>query len=300
MSFAIYEAWCRKAAIRYTNNMYLIAKKRRTPIYLTDEVFEHYKRTRAIDEAFKKKSEQMSTNRRSEVGGPGTGISLHSIGSISARQDGDTLEKKHKRRPTRQEMFRHLHTYGHDGHTFVDQGSAKIDAELTRRVEELSTESPDTPIDVDVVYSEVLPEVKDRIYGIGSQGYHRHISSSIEASSSRGPAYGPHELEELQRDHKRRHVPPTPRPPPSPATARSGPQRDDIRDGVYVVDTQHLTNDRSPSDPHSSSQSTHLDDHHLGHWTDPRRELPEGRQQLLDDREEFMSQLLLPPRPPPL
>ncbi|KAK9157623.1 hypothetical protein Scep_004197 [Stephania cephalantha] len=91
MSFAIYEAWCQKAAIRYTGNIYRIAKKRITPIYLTMEVFVHYKRMRATDEAFKKKSEQKSTNRKSEVGGSGTGISLHSAGSISARQHGDML-----------------------------------------------------------------------------------------------------------------------------------------------------------------------------------------------------------------
>ncbi|KAK9166385.1 hypothetical protein Scep_001576 [Stephania cephalantha] len=202
MSFAIYDAWCRKVAIRYTGNIYLIEKKRISPIYLTDEVFEHYKRKRATDEAFKKKPEQMSTNRKSEVEGSGTGISLHSAGSISARQHGDTLEKKLKRRPTRKEMFRHLHTHGHDGQTFVDQRSAKIDAELTRRLEEMSTQSPYTSIDEDAVYLEVVPQVKGRVYGLGSQGYHHSISSR-EASSSRGPAYGPHDLEELQRDHQR-------------------------------------------------------------------------------------------------
>ncbi|KAK9167003.1 hypothetical protein Scep_002194 [Stephania cephalantha] len=267
-----------------------------------DEVFEHYKRKRATDEAFKKKSEQMSTNRKFEVGGSGTSISLHSAGSISARQHGDTLEKKLKRRPTRKEMFRHLHTHGHDGQTFVDQRSAKIDAELTWRLEEMSTQSPDTSIDEDVVYLEVVPEVKGRVYGLGSQGYHRSISSG-EASSSRGPAYGPHELQELQRDHWRLqetllkermerqeqmqrdkmerqeenremqdrlarmeallmqhlgirpHVPPTPRPPLSPVTERSGPQSDD--------QPGHLTTDITPS------QSAHLDDHLPGHWTDP-------------------------------
>ncbi|KAK9169107.1 hypothetical protein Syun_001247 [Stephania yunnanensis] len=152
MSFAIYDAWCRRVAIRYTGNIYLIAKKRIAPIYLTKEVFEHYKRMRATDEAFKKKSEQMSSKRKSEVGGSGTGISLHSAGSISAKQHGDTL-------------------------------------------------TPVTSIDEDVVYLEVVPEVKGRVYGLGSQGYHR-IISSMGASSSRGPAYGLHELEELQRDHQ--------------------------------------------------------------------------------------------------
>ncbi|KAK9092769.1 hypothetical protein Syun_027680 [Stephania yunnanensis] len=273
MSFVIYDAWCRRASIRYMGNIYLIAKKRIAPIYLTKEVFEHYKRMRATDEAFKKKSERMSSNRKSEVGGSGTGISLHSAGSISARQHGDMLEKKLQRRPTWKEMFRHLHTHGHDGQSFVDQRSAKID-------------TPDTSIDEDDVYLEVVPEVKGRVYGLGSQGYHRSISLG-GASSSRGPVYGLHELEELQRDHQRLqetllkermerqeqmqrdkmeyqeetremqdrlarmeallmqhlgirpHVPPTPGTPPSPGTKRSGPQSDDH--------PGHLTTEITPS-----------------------------------------------------
>ncbi|KAK9114422.1 hypothetical protein Syun_021219 [Stephania yunnanensis] len=202
MSFVICDAWCRKAAIWYTTNIYLIVKKRISPIYLTEEVFEHYKRMRATDEAFNKKSEQMNTNRKSKVGGSGIGISLHNTGSISTRQYGDTLEKKLKHRPTRKKMFRHLYTHGRDDKTFVDQRSTKIDAELTRRLEEMSTQTPDTSIDEDVVYFEMVPEVRGRVYGLGSQGYHRSISLG-EASSSRGPAYIPHELEELQRDHQR-------------------------------------------------------------------------------------------------
>ncbi|KAK9107416.1 hypothetical protein Syun_023427 [Stephania yunnanensis] len=182
MSFAIYDAWCRRAAIRYTGNIYLIVKKRISLIYLTEEVFEHYERMQATDEAFKKDSKQMSSNRKSEVGGPSTGILLHNIGNISARQHGDTLEKKLQRRPTWKEMFRHLHTHGHDGQSFVDQRSAKIDAELTRRLEEMSTQNPDTSIDEDVVYLEVVPEVKGRVYGLGSQGYHRSISSGGASS----------------------------------------------------------------------------------------------------------------------
>ncbi|KAK9133112.1 hypothetical protein Scep_012640 [Stephania cephalantha] len=99
-------------------------------------------------------------------------------------------------------MFQHLHTYGHDGQTFIDQRSVKIDAELTQRLEEMSTQSPDTSIDEDAIYFKVVPEVKGRVYGLRSQGYH-HIISSGETSSSRGPSHGPHELEELQRDHQR-------------------------------------------------------------------------------------------------
>ncbi|KAK9119232.1 hypothetical protein Scep_017325 [Stephania cephalantha] len=144
----------------------------------------------------------MSTNRKSRWEGGHFGISLHSAGSISARQHGDTLEKKLQHCPICKEMFRHLHTHGHDGQTFIDQRFAKIDAELTRRLEEMSTQTPDTSIDEDAVYLEVVLEVKGRVYGLGSQGYHRSISLG-ETSSSRGPAFRTHELEELQQDHQR-------------------------------------------------------------------------------------------------
>ncbi|KAK9107603.1 hypothetical protein Syun_023614 [Stephania yunnanensis] len=157
---------------------------------------------RATDEAFKNKSEEMSSNGKSEVGGSGTGISLHSAISISARQHGVTLAKKLQRCPRRKEMLRRLHTHGHDGQSFVDQRFAKIDAELTQRLEEMSTQTPNTLINEDVVYLEVVLEVKGRVYGLGSEGYHRSISL-WGASASRGPAYGSHELEELQRDHQR-------------------------------------------------------------------------------------------------
>ncbi|KAK9098235.1 hypothetical protein Syun_025280 [Stephania yunnanensis] len=180
----------RKAAIRYTGNIYLIAKKRITPIYLTEEVFEHYKRMRATDEAFKKKSEQMSTNRKSKVGRPGTGISLHSAGSIFVRQSGDMLDRL-----------------------------ARMEALLMQHL------------------------------GI------------------------------------RPHVPPTSRAPLLLVTEYSGPQSDD--------QPGHLTTDIA------LSQSAHLDDHQPRHWTDPHRRMPEDRHHLLDDHNEFMSQLMPPPRPPP-
>ncbi|KAK9142500.1 hypothetical protein Syun_011900 [Stephania yunnanensis] len=327
MSFAIYDAWCRKAAIRYTGNIYLIAKKRIAPIYLTEEVFDHYKRMRAIYEAFKKKSEQMSSNRKFEVGGPGTGISLHSAGSISIRQHGDMLDKKLQRRPIRKEMFRHLHTHGHDGQSFVDKRSAKINSELTQRLEEMSTQTPDTTIDEDVVYLEVVPEVKGRVYGLGSQGYHRR------ASSSRGPAYGPHELEELQRDHQRlketllkermerqeqmqrdkmerqeetremhdrlahmeallmQHLGIRPH---MPSTPRTPPSSVTERSGPQSDNNPgHLTTKIAPS------QSAHPHGHRPGHWTSPHRRMSEDQRHLLDNHDEFMEHLMPPPRPPP-
>ncbi|KAK9089157.1 hypothetical protein Scep_028239 [Stephania cephalantha] len=173
----------------------------------------------------------------------------------------------------------------------------------------MSTQTPDTSIDEDAVYLE---------------GKQAHLEDR---------AYGPHELEKLQRDHQRLqetllkermerqeqmqrdkmkrqeenremqdrlarmeallmqhlgirpHVPPTPRTPPSPVTERSRPHSDDQRG--------HLTTDIAPS------QFAHPDDHQPGHWTDPHISLPEDQRHLLDDHDEFMSQLTPPPRPPP-
>ncbi|KAK9160395.1 hypothetical protein Syun_006736 [Stephania yunnanensis] len=85
----------------------------------------------------------------------------------------------------------------------------------------------------------------------------------------------------------RPHVPPTPRPPLSLATKRSGPQSDD--------QLGHLTTDRALLSPPTPSQSTHLDEHQPGHWIDLHRELPEDRHHILDDHDEFMSQLMPPP-----
>ncbi|KAK9151059.1 hypothetical protein Syun_009368 [Stephania yunnanensis] len=236
--------------IRYTSNIYLIAKKRITPIYLTDEVFEHYKRMRATYEAFKKKSEQMSMNRKSEVGEPGTGISLHSAGSICARQHGDTL------------------------------------AELTWRLEEMSTQTPDTSIDEDVVYLEVVPEVKGRVYGLTRQEQmQRDKMECQEENREMQDRLACMEALLMQHLGIRPHVPPTPRTPPSPIIERSGPQSDD--------QPGHLTTEIAPS------QTAHLDDHQLGHWIDPHRRMPKDQRHLLDDHDEFMSQLIPPPQPPP-
>ncbi|KAK9148872.1 hypothetical protein Scep_007629 [Stephania cephalantha] len=219
-------------------------------------------------------------------------------------------------------MFRHLHTHGHDEQSFVDKRSAKVDAELTRRLEEMSTQTPDTSIDEDVVYLEVVPEVKGRVYGLGSQGYHRR------ASSSRGPAYGPHELEELQRDHQRlqetllkermerqeqmqrdkmerqeetremhdrlarmeallmQHLGIRPHVPPTP---RTPPSPVTERSGPQSDDNPgHLTTEIAPS------QSAHPHDHRPGHWTSPHSRMSEDQRHLLDDHDEFMEHLMPP------
>ncbi|KAK9111396.1 hypothetical protein Scep_018915 [Stephania cephalantha] len=192
----------------------------------------------------------------------------------------------------------------------------------------MSTQSPDTSIDEDVVYLQVVPEVKGRVYGLGSQGYHHSIYSG-EASSSREPTYGPHELEELQRDHQRlQETLLKERIERQEQMLRDKMERQeenrDMQDRLARIEALlmqhlgirphvpptprpplspvtersdlqsddqpgHLTIDRAPLSPPAPSQSTHMDDHQPGHWTDPHREMPKDRHHLLDDHDEFMS-----------
>ncbi|KAK9081458.1 hypothetical protein Syun_030782 [Stephania yunnanensis] len=115
-----------------------------------------------------------------------------------------------------------------DEHTshLVDPGTTSSfirEAELTRRLEEMSTQTPDTSIDEDAAYLEVVPEVKGRDW-----------LARMEALL-------------MQHLGIRPHVPPTPRTPPSPGTERSGPQSDD-HPGNLMTEIAH-------------SQSVHPHDH---------------------------------------
>ncbi|KAK9167369.1 hypothetical protein Scep_002560 [Stephania cephalantha] len=58
--------------------------------YASAEIFDHYKKMCSTPD-FKKKSERASKNRRTETGGPGTGIAVHTGGSISIYQHIEKL-----------------------------------------------------------------------------------------------------------------------------------------------------------------------------------------------------------------
>ncbi|KAK9083278.1 hypothetical protein Scep_029749 [Stephania cephalantha] len=53
--------------------------------HVSAEIFDHYKKMWSTHD-FKKKSERASKNQRTETGGPGTGIAVHTGGSISIDQ----------------------------------------------------------------------------------------------------------------------------------------------------------------------------------------------------------------------
>ncbi|KAK9116376.1 hypothetical protein Sjap_015323 [Stephania japonica] len=274
LSWRVYYAWLRKVAKRYNDNVYKTVYRRHALAYLTDEVFQNYKKMQESDD-FKEKSAKMSANRMAEKGDPGTSISLYNCGSISATEHKRTLAIRLERDPTYPEDFRYLHTITHDGHTFVDQRLERVDANITRRMEELA-QTQETHIDKNSIYLQVVKPVKGRVYELGSQGY-----ITLGASSSHGmPTYGPHENETLGRDFERVQeeilrditacrqenqelreryarmealvferfgITPssTEPPPPPPSTDPSSHHLDDLHEDAYVVDTRHLMGDAS-------------------------------------------------------
>ncbi|KAK9086808.1 hypothetical protein Syun_029202 [Stephania yunnanensis] len=127
----------------------------------------------------------------------------------------------------------------------------------------MSTPTPDTSIEEDVVYLEVVPEVKGRVYG---------DKERMERQ------------EQMQRDKMERQEETREMHDRLARTEHSGPQNDD-RPG-------HLTTEITPS------QSAHLHDHQSEHWTSPHRKMSEDQRHLVDDHDEFMEQLMPPPRPP--
>ena len=72
--------------------------------------------------------------------------------------------------------------------------------EINQRIEQLSQASPDTPVDENVVYLELVKPVKGRLYGLGSCG---RVDASGASSSAGGPSYGSHEYQEMCRDYRR-------------------------------------------------------------------------------------------------
>ncbi|KAK9114921.1 hypothetical protein Syun_021718 [Stephania yunnanensis] len=138
-------------------------------------------------------------------------------------------------------------------------------------------------------------EVKGRVYGLGSQGYHRDIFGG--ASSSQGPAYGLHELEELQWTTKgcKKHCQGANEKTRTNARETRWNAREETREMRGQSDDHpgHLTTEITPS------QSGHPHDHRSGRLFSPHRRMSEDQRHLLDDHDEFMEQLMPPPPPPP-
>ncbi|KAK9110172.1 hypothetical protein Sjap_018232 [Stephania japonica] len=141
----------------YADYVSKMVRKSTKPSHVSLEVFEHCKKMWSTPE-YKAKSAQASRNRRSEVGEPGSGPSLHGGGSISIYEHSLRLEKKLGQKPTALELCLYLHTKDHNGVTFLDPRAETIAAAIHERTRELSQLQPDTPIDETKLYLEIVQQ----------------------------------------------------------------------------------------------------------------------------------------------
>ena len=86
----VYVAWEAKAKVRYRSLMHKIRNSQEKGVHLTEDTWQKWKTT-WTDPTYKKMCEQFSKNRRSETGGPGSGVARHTGGSISHSQHRQRL-----------------------------------------------------------------------------------------------------------------------------------------------------------------------------------------------------------------
>ncbi|KAK9131241.1 hypothetical protein Sjap_011728 [Stephania japonica] len=121
----IMAAYERKAKVRYKVLMNKLLTKGEHPIYVTEEAWRRYvKYWESYD--FKVRSKIASSNRQTEKGGPGTGVSKHTGGSIPFLVHEERLSKELGRDCTPLELYFHVHTKKHDGQTFIDARSKRV------------------------------------------------------------------------------------------------------------------------------------------------------------------------------
>ncbi|KAK9095968.1 hypothetical protein Sjap_021465 [Stephania japonica] len=100
------------------------------------------------------------------------------------------VSKKLGRNCTSLELYLHVHTKKHDGQTFIDARSERVNAEIQRMREEISQsaeEAGDDPHvdETDLYYKFIGVDHKGRVYGLGSTGRRYNDPG---ASSSQGPS----------------------------------------------------------------------------------------------------------------
>ncbi|XP_021687585.2 uncharacterized protein LOC110669952 isoform X8 [Hevea brasiliensis] len=166
VSTLVKTAWQRKAAERYRALMHKIRKGKERSIHLSDATWNKWNEAWSTPE-FKTRCEQFSANRRSETGGPGSGISRHTGGSISHTRHNERMRSKLGREPLPHELFKETHTRKGTSE-FIDARSQAIyDRYLTLK-EEMS--QPQKELDETQLYYKAVGGVKkQRVYGVGSQ-----------------------------------------------------------------------------------------------------------------------------------
>ncbi|XP_058003979.1 uncharacterized protein LOC110643733 [Hevea brasiliensis] len=203
------EAWRRKAAERYKALMCNV-RKGKSKVIVPNSTMQKWKEAWSSPE-FKAKSHPFTTNRCSEIGGVGVGISRHTRGSVSHATHADRMEAQLGRRPFPYELFHKTHTRKGTS-DMVDSRAQSIKASEQDAFLALKEQSSqpqegcsDPPIvdEVALYYQVVGGEKKNRVYGIGSQASIFYPSSS-HGSSSTASYYAQSEAmeEEIQQLHQ--------------------------------------------------------------------------------------------------
>ncbi|KAK9087498.1 hypothetical protein Syun_029892 [Stephania yunnanensis] len=144
-------AYVRLAGTRYTALMHKLKKNCVQPVYVLDEAWRIYLEYWESED-FLARSRQATTNRNTEVEGPGTGPSQHGGGSVSFVTTHERLDR------------------------------------LQRRRQELTQATPDQSVDDEAVYLNVAGECPNgRVYGLGSLGRKKRRYADPGASMSQMP-----------------------------------------------------------------------------------------------------------------
>ncbi|KAL3635562.1 hypothetical protein CASFOL_020109 [Castilleja foliolosa] len=165
---AVCTAFMKKAATRYRD---MIARFKKgspeKPECVSDATWEKWLEFWSRPEVMEK-SEKASRNRNSEKAGPGTGSSRHAGGSRSAYSHSLVLEQELGHPPDAFDCMLHMHTRK-DG-TIIDEQARIIAAAVEERAREAREAAGDGDIDMTEIYCQVVPVVKQRLFGLGSKG----------------------------------------------------------------------------------------------------------------------------------
>ncbi|XP_043807323.1 uncharacterized protein LOC122721967 [Manihot esculenta] len=194
-------AWKKKAADRYRGLMWEIRKGKTKNLATLNSVLSKWQETCNTSE-YKEKCDKFSANRRSEVGGSGSGISRHACGSVSQYTHQQRMRERLGREPLSHELFEAIHKRkGTEG--FIDARSKAINdkyvqlKEATTQQQEGSNEP--MPInEAQLYYEAVGGQKKSRVYGLGSQASaYFHDPSHCSASYTSAPPVDPPAVEAM-------------------------------------------------------------------------------------------------------
>ncbi|GFQ06675.1 hypothetical protein PHJA_002811500 [Phtheirospermum japonicum] len=179
---AVCNAFMKQAAIRYKDMVSAFKKApgNKQPGCVSPAIWDKWLAYWSLPEVIAK-SEKARRNRKSEKAGPGTGCSRHSGGSRSAYSHALALEKEKGQAPNAFDCMLLIHKRK-DG-TFVDEQARIIAAAVEECARAAREAAGDDAIDMTQIYRQVVPVVKQRLYGTGT-----HVEAFVDLDTTACPA----------------------------------------------------------------------------------------------------------------